>query len=492
MAIFNHSESVEVANQNNQANPVTKTRNAASVLANKTQGGKSPYQDYLLEISDQNGKRLQLPEDERKSLVLAMTLHEQGRRMAEQRQYADALPLFLAAEEEFRQCRSEVLNAVDNYAILCLDVVWCYLQLQSIRDLPNADELLKKCEKCLKKSYGENLERLVSLTGGSAKEKVLYLRLNLLQAISAFHKGDMRQASRLLVMVEQEVNQLKIDDGSLSQMISMGFGASESRLALRSCNGDVTVAVDYISKKREAKRKLLKERKEKRKKHKMAVNLGKTANGEWVKIDLFNRLCEMGYRQEYASEALRQTNNDMDTAIQILIERPELLERAVSERRPSLEISDELIAQVTSMGFNVDISRSVLKHYGDINKTIGRLLETSGELPPECKNTIIKDGIVADLADQRGGENSDSDSDDPEVVQNALKEITPAFDVESDEAHLDVTLEEEITFLRQYREMIMTKNQWEKRDEEYDFESEEEAVTTRDLQEDSKWTLQSW
>ena len=26
------------------------------------------------------------------------------------------------------------------------------------------DELLKKCEKCLKKSYGENLERLVSLT----------------------------------------------------------------------------------------------------------------------------------------------------------------------------------------------------------------------------------------------------------------------------------------------------------------------------------------
>ena len=38
----------------------------------------------------------------------------------------------------YRQCRSEVLNAVDNYAILCLDVVWCYLQLQSIRDLPNA------------------------------------------------------------------------------------------------------------------------------------------------------------------------------------------------------------------------------------------------------------------------------------------------------------------------------------------------------------------
>ena len=34
-------------------------------------------------------------------------------------------------------------------------------------------------------------------------------------------------------------------------VISMGFGASESRLALRSCNSDITVAVGYISRKRE-------------------------------------------------------------------------------------------------------------------------------------------------------------------------------------------------------------------------------------------------
>ena len=28
----------------------------------------------------------------------------------------------------------------------------------------NVEEMLKKCESCLKKSYGENLERLISLT----------------------------------------------------------------------------------------------------------------------------------------------------------------------------------------------------------------------------------------------------------------------------------------------------------------------------------------
>ena len=34
-------------------------------------------------------------------------------------------------------------------------------------------------------------------------------------------------------------------------VISMGFSASESRLALRACDGDVTIAVGYISRKRE-------------------------------------------------------------------------------------------------------------------------------------------------------------------------------------------------------------------------------------------------
>lgn len=40
------------------------------------------------------------------------------------------------------------------------------------------------------------------------------------------------------------------------------------------------------------------------------------------------------------------------------------------------------------MGFDVDISRSVLKHYGDVNKAIDRLLETGGSLPPECQQTV--------------------------------------------------------------------------------------------------------
>ena len=36
------------------------------------------------------------------------------------------------------KCRADILNAVDNYAVLCLDIVWCYLCLKNVEDLPDA------------------------------------------------------------------------------------------------------------------------------------------------------------------------------------------------------------------------------------------------------------------------------------------------------------------------------------------------------------------
>ena len=38
----------------------------------------------------------------------------------------------------FRQCSAAILQSVDNYAVLCLDIVWCYLCLKNVEDLPDA------------------------------------------------------------------------------------------------------------------------------------------------------------------------------------------------------------------------------------------------------------------------------------------------------------------------------------------------------------------
>ena len=48
---------------------------------------------------------LDLPPEEKRSLVIAMSLHEKGRAALKRREHAAALVLLLEAEAEFGQCR---------------------------------------------------------------------------------------------------------------------------------------------------------------------------------------------------------------------------------------------------------------------------------------------------------------------------------------------------------------------------------------------------
>lgn len=65
----------------------------------------------------------------------------------------------------FSRCNSQLLNLVDNYALLDLDIAWCYLCLQSVSHLPEAFNRLKRCESMFERSYGPNLERLIAVKG---------------------------------------------------------------------------------------------------------------------------------------------------------------------------------------------------------------------------------------------------------------------------------------------------------------------------------------
>lgn len=68
-----------------------------------------------------------------------------------------------------RCCNSKLLETVDNYALLDLDIAWCYLCLESFVQLPEAYERLKRCEERFQKTYGSNLERLIAVKGSGGK-----------------------------------------------------------------------------------------------------------------------------------------------------------------------------------------------------------------------------------------------------------------------------------------------------------------------------------
>lgn len=81
------------------------------------------------------------------------------------------------------------------------------------------------------------------------------MRLHLLQAVICYHQNRLSQARELLREVEKELNNLKVDDNSLSHIMEIGYTAAEARLALREAKGDVNIAVSIIENKRAEKLK---------------------------------------------------------------------------------------------------------------------------------------------------------------------------------------------------------------------------------------------
>ncbi|KAH6948838.1 hypothetical protein HPB50_026574 [Hyalomma asiaticum] len=122
-----------------------------------------PSSRYYMQIADQTGKPIALPMAEKRALGVAMVLHEKGRAALKRKKYTEALLLLLEADKEFRTCNSALLANVDNYALLCLDIAWCYLSLRSVDQLFDAEARLKECENGFRRSYGENLERLTAI-----------------------------------------------------------------------------------------------------------------------------------------------------------------------------------------------------------------------------------------------------------------------------------------------------------------------------------------
>lgn len=81
-------------------------------------------------MEDQDGNTIHLPPDEKRALMLALAIHEKGRAALKKDQLNEALVLLLEADNEYSTCRSQMLEKVDNYALLNLEIVWCYLMLK--------------------------------------------------------------------------------------------------------------------------------------------------------------------------------------------------------------------------------------------------------------------------------------------------------------------------------------------------------------------------
>ena len=107
---------IEATNNDVQrANLIEAVKEAARILDDNAQHSARST-DYRLRLTNQHGQELTaIPDEERRSLMVGMTLHEKGRSFLRRRDYLSALALFSEADNEFRQCSSQILNSVDNW-----------------------------------------------------------------------------------------------------------------------------------------------------------------------------------------------------------------------------------------------------------------------------------------------------------------------------------------------------------------------------------------
>ena len=390
--------------------------------------------DHALQIADQSGRAIDLPDSERKALIMAMSLHEKGREALQKCDYPSALVFLLEAEHEFANCRSELVESVDNFAILNLDIAWSYLMINAVAELPHAQTRLDNCERMFKESYGTNLERLQSIKGSTGQEAVLLMRLHLLQGIVAFHLGNEREAKLLLKKTKIESQLLEVNEELLYQLMDMGYSMVESRLGLRSARGDIQGAVEHINQRRIEREEIRKKEKAEREANKRRESVGKCADGAWVNIGYLDTLTRMGYTEKVGIAALKQANNALNLAVQLLQEEPDLIQLAADE---SEKVIDEDVAKIVSLGYSASVARKALEREGNIEAAVEYLFENKGEISESEEERAKK---------RRRKEEKEEDSASYERMKGAISN--------DEEQHLDTDLKMEKDFLEQYSKLM--------------------------------------
>ncbi|ALC48542.1 CG15445 [Drosophila busckii] len=417
-------------------------------------------QNQLMEMEDQDGNPVFLPPEENRALLIATACCEKARAAMQREDYEEALLLLLESDERFNTCNSQFLESVDNYALLNLDIVWCYLCLKNVSQLPDADRRLNICERSFRRSYGENYSRLYALKGRCCPERALIMRLQLLQGVVLYHQNERDAAYERLEAAAQVLSELKVNDEHLLLLVEMGFDVSEARLALRSSAGNVERAVQFIQQRKQQMKDARKQSKAERELHRRYANQT-VKDSDWVNPRSVCTLIEMGFERRLASAALRRSKNDVPRALELL----QLNAVELSNDLPDTPSADALqLATLLQLGFPEAAARAALESTRNQLEQATDFLLKSLQSEEELMETVER---IMNLASGDASAASTSQGSAigglmDSVLQKAQAELTAyhaykrlhADLTHNEQDYLDLPLVQEEQLLLEYRKLL--------------------------------------
>ncbi|KAM5548065.1 hypothetical protein ABKV19_002161 [Rosa sericea] len=407
----------ELMAESERAQRLARVKAAATALSKRHADGSLPIEDFNIVLEDQSGKKVQMgSETDQRAIMMGLMLHTNAKQLLKAQNYQDALEVLTMGEEAFSLCDPKVIELVDNPSILQIDMVWCYFMLRDINWLSVAGIRLEKAREGLERAHGKDSSRVRLLQEGRYPERALYLRLELLEGVVAYHSGRVEKSMKVLTSAQEKFTQLQVPDESLSLVMSMGFRERDAKRALRMSNQDVSSAVDFLVEQKAKRAQKREDDIQRRDEIKEQKKYGTTPLKKAVDVEKLNQLVSIGFEKELAAEALRRNENDSEKALDDLT-NPEtnssiqqhLESRKSKRQRQAVDASVEALVR---MGFDRSLAVEALQGGGAMDQAIRRLL--SGQAPNPTNAADQSEAIPAVDA------NNNSQSDAATDIANSL------------------------------------------------------------------------
>ncbi|CAL9771991.1 unnamed protein product [Musa acuminata subsp. burmannicoides] len=339
------------------AKKLARIQDAAKALAERHADGTLPLEDYNIELEDQNGQKVMFgSEADKKALMMGLMLHTNARSLIGKQKFKEALDVLYMGEEAFTLCDPKLTEIIDNVPILQLDIVWCYFMLQDISHLAVAGIRLVKARKGFEHSHGKDSMRLRLLQAGYQAELAIYLRMELLEGVVAYHSGNFKEARKALSSAQVKYVQLQVPDEALSMLMGMGYKENAAKRALRMTGQDVQLAVDFLVE--EQARKMHRKQEDIWRQAEISEQkrYGATPRNKPVNLQELNNLVSIGFERDLAAEALRVNENDAQKALDLLTD-PEkncALQSQLEKRKKSRtsQPTEADLEGLTSIGYD--------------------------------------------------------------------------------------------------------------------------------------------
>ncbi|KAF5206712.1 Nedd8 ultimate buster [Thalictrum thalictroides] len=419
---------------------------AAEALSKRHAEGSLPMSEeyYNIELEDQSGQKVYMgSESERRGAMMGLMLHANAKNLMRKKMYKEALEVLVMGEEAFSLCDIKFLEMVDNVPILNIDMVWCYFMLRDIKCLSMAGERLAKARQGIERCHGKDLIRVRVLQGGCHPELAVYMRLELLEGIVAYHSGQYDNCRKALTSAQAKYNQLQVPDDALSLLVGMGYREKEAQRALRMNKLDVERAVAFIIEEREKRVQRRKEDIQRQREIMEQKTYGMTPLKKAVNLQILNHLVSIGFKKPLAAEALRRNENDIQMALNDLtnLETSSNIQAYVDSRKQKRVSA--IAEKLASMGFERSRVVAAMLATGSFKGALNVLTAQGGPHPE-----VADDGRVASAASGQNSNDSNTHTqDNNNVNSDSLSEVAD-MEIEEEpseqEQERDIDMENEI------------------------------------------------